>query len=333
MIANSNERTGMKIAVIDDYQDAFRKLDCHARLKGHDVTVFHDTEKDPAKLAERIKDAEALLLTQQRSPFTRALAERLPRLKLISQTGRNTGHVDVAACTEKGIAVAAAGVGNPNPTAELTWGIILAALRSIPQEVQRMKEGRWQGSVGTGLSGRTLGVYAYGKIGSIVARVGKAFAMRVVCWGREGSTARAREAGFEVAASREAFFAGADVLSIHLPLNPETRGIVKAADLARMKPTALIVNTSRAPIIEAGALVTALKSGRPGRAAVDVYEEEPVLGASHPLIGMANVTCTPHLGYVEERTYELYFGQAIDNVVAFASGKPENIINPDALKK
>ena len=323
----------MKIAVIDDYQDSFRKLECAAKLKGHDVMVFHDTEKDPAKLAERIKDAEALILTQQRTRFPRELAERLPRLKLISQTGRNTNHVDLAACTEKGIAVAAAGTGNPNPTAELTWGIILAALRSIPQEVQRLKDGKWQGSVGTGLSGKTLGVYAYGKIGSIVARVGKAFGMRVVCWGREGSTARARQAGFEVAASREAFFAEADVLSIHLPLNAETRGIVKAQDLARMKPTALIVNTSRAPIIEAGALADALKKGRPGRAAVDVYEDEPVLNASHPLIKMDNATCTPHLGYVEQATYESYFGQAIENILAYAAGKPANVINPDVLKK
>ena len=323
----------MKIAVIDDYQDAFRKLDCYAKLKGHDVMVFHDTEKDPARLAERIKDAEALILTQQRTPFTRALAERVPRLKLISQTGRNSGHIDVAACTEKGIAVAAAGVGNPSPTAELTWGIILASLRSIPQEVQRMKEGKWQGSVGTGLSGKTLGIYAYGKIGSIVARVGKAFGMRVVCWGRDGSTGRAREAGFEVAASREAFFAEADVLSIHLPLNPETRGIVKAADLARMKPTALIANTSRAPIIEAGALAEALKQGRPGRAAVDVYEDEPVLGVSHPLLKMDNVVCTPHLGYVEQATYESYFGQAIQNILDYAAGKTANVINPEVLKR
>ncbi len=322
----------MKIAVIDDYQDSFRKLDCYAKLTGHEVMVYHETEKDPAKLAERIKDAEALLLTQQRSPFTRALAERLPKLKLISQTGRNTGHIDVAACTEKGIAVAAAGAGNPNPTAELTWGIILASLRSIPQEVQRMKEGKWQGSVGTGLSGKTLGIYAFGKIGSIVARVGKAFGMRVVCWGREGSTGRAREAGFEVAASREEFFAGADVLSIHLPLSAETRGIVKALDLARMKPSALIVNTSRARIIEAGALVEALKKGRPGHAAVDVYEEEPVLG-NHPLLKMDNATCTPHLGYVEKATYESYFGGAIDNILGYAAGKPVNVLNPEALKK
>ncbi len=323
----------MKIAVIDDYQDAFRKLDCYARLRGHEIAVYHDTEKDPARLAERLKDAEAVILTQQRSPFPRTLAERLPKLKLISQTGRNANHIDVVACTEKGIVVSAGGAGNPSPTAELTWGLILSALRRIPQEVQRMKEGHWQGSVGVGLDGKTLGVYAYGRIGSIVARVGRAFGMRVVCWGREGSTGRAREAGFDVAASREAFFESADVISIHLPLNKETRGIVKGDDLARMKPTALIVNTSRAPIIAEGALVEALKRGRPGRAAVDVYEEEPVLGGNHPLLKLDNVTCTPHLGYVEQATYESYFGTAIEQILAFAAGKPINVVNPEALGK
>lgn len=323
----------MKIAVIDDYQDAFRKLDCYARLRGHEIAVYHDTEKDPARLAERLKDAEAVILTQQRSPFPRTLAERLPKLKLISQTGRNANHIDVVACTEKGIVVSAGGAGNPSPTAELTWGLILSALRRIPQEVQRMKEGHWQGSVGVGLDGKTLGIYAYGRIGSIVARVGRAFGMRVVCWGREGSTGRAREAGFDVAASREAFFESADVISIHLPLNKETRGIVKGDDLARMKPTALIVNTSRAPIIAEGALVEALKRGRPGRAAVDVYEEEPVLGGNHPLLKLDNVTCTPHLGYVEQATYESYFGTAIEQILAFAAGKPINVVNPEALGK
>jgi D-3-phosphoglycerate dehydrogenase / 2-oxoglutarate reductase len=323
----------MKIAVIDDYQDAFRKLDCYARLRGHEIAVYHDTEKDPARLAERLKDAEAVILTQQRSPFPRTLAERLPKLKLISQTGRNANHIDVAACTEKGIVVSAGGAGNPSPTAELTWGLILSALRRIPQEVQRMKEGHWQGSVGIGLDGKTLGIYAYGRIGSIVAGVGRAFGMRVVCWGREGSTGRAREAGFDVAASREAFFESADVISIHLPLNKETRGIVKGDDLARMKPTALIVNTSRAPIIAEGALVEALKRGRPGRAAVDVYEEEPVLGVNHPLLKLDNVICTPHLGYVEQATYESYFGTAIEQILAFAAGKPINVVNPEALGK
>lgn len=323
----------MKIAVIDDYQDAFRKLRCYAKLKGHPVEGLHDTEKDPVRLAERLKDAEALILTQQRSPFPRALAERVPKLRVISQTGRNANHIDVAACTERGIVVCAGGAGNPSPTAELTWGLILAALRRIPQEVQRMKDGLWQGSVGIGVDGKTLGIYAYGRIGSIVARVGRAFGMKVVCWGREGSTARAREAGFDVAPSREAFFENADVISLHLPLNKETRGIVKAEDLARMKPTALIVNTSRAPIIAEGALVDALKRGRPGRAAVDVYEEEPVMGAKHPLLAMDNVVCTPHLGYVEEATYESYFGTAIDQILAYAAGKPINVVNPEALGK
>ena len=321
----------MKIAVIDDYQNAFRKLSSYGKLKGHDVIVYTDTEKDPVKLAERLKDAEAVVLTQQRSPFPRAVIERLPNLKLISQTGRNAYHIDIEACTERGIIISAAGAGKPNPTAELAWGLILAALRHIPEEVQRLKSGEWQKTVGTGVFGKTLGVYAYGRIGGQVARVGKAFGMRVTCWGREGSTAKARADGFEVPATREAFFSEADVISLHLPLNKETRGIVTAADLARMKPTALIVNTSRAPIIEPGALVAALKQGRPGRAAVDVYEEEPVLNASHPLIKMENVVCTPHLGYVEEETYEAYYGTAIDHIVAYAAGKPINVLNPEAL--
>jgi D-3-phosphoglycerate dehydrogenase / 2-oxoglutarate reductase len=323
----------MKIAVLDDYQDAFRKLGCYGRLKGHEVAVHHDTEKDPARLAELLKDAEAVILTQQRSPFPRAVIERLPGLKLISQTGRNANHIDLAACTEKGIIVSAGGAGNPNPTAELTWALILAALRRIPQEVQRMKEGKWQGSVGIGLAGKTLGVYAYGRIGSLVARAGKAFGMKVVCWGREGSTAKAREAGFEIAASREAFFESADVICLHLPLNKETRGIVTAQDLARMKPTALIVNTSRAQLIAEGALVAALQQGRPGLAAIDVYESEPVLGGNHPLLKMDNVVCTPHLGYVEQGTYESYFGAAIDHILAYAEGKPINVLNPEVLEK
>ncbi len=321
----------MKIAVIDDYQNAFRNLECSVKLRDHEVSVYHDTEKNPARLAERLKDAEAVVLTQQRSPFPRVVIERLPRLKLISQTGRNAYHIDLAACTEKGVVVSAGGAGNPSPTAELTWGLILAALRRIPQEAQRMREGKWQGSVGTGVAGKTLGIYAYGRIGSIVAKVGRAFGMRVVCWGREGSTARAREAGLEVAAGREQFFNESDVISLHLPLNKETRGIVKRADLDRMKPSALIVNTSRAPIIEDGALVEALKAGRPGRAAVDVYEEEPVLG-NHPLLKLDNVVCTPHLGYVEEATYEAYYGAAVEQILAFAAGKPINVVNPEVLK-
>ncbi len=323
----------MKIAVIDDYQNAFRTLAAAARLKEHEIVTFQDGIKDTAKLAGRLKDFDALILTQQRTPFPRALAEKLPKLKLISQTGRNTNHVDIEACTELGIVVAAAGAGLPNPTAELTWALILASLRNIPQEVQKLKDGVWQTTVGTGLKDKTLGIYAYGRIGSVVAQVGRAFGMQVVCWGREGSLGKAKEAGFGVAASREAFFADADVLSLHIPLNQETRGIVKRADLDLMKPTALIVNTSRAPLIESGALEGALKAGRPGFGAIDVYEDEPVLGGNHPLLGMANVVCTPHLGYVERGTYENYFGSAVDNILGYVAGRPVNVMNPDAIGK
>lgn len=323
----------MKIAVIDDYQDAFRNLKSFPRLSGHEIVVYNDTEKDPARLAGRLRGAQAVVLTQQRSRFPRAVIERLPDLKLVSQTGRNAGHIDVAACTERGIVVCGGGGGNSSTTAEFTWGLILAALRHIPYEVRRLKEGHWQSTIGTGVNGKTLGIYAFGKIGSIVARVGKAFGMNVVCWGRGGSTARAKEAGFEVAASREAFFESADIVCLHLPLNKETRGIVTAQDLARMKTTAMIVNTSRAPIIAEGALVAALKTGRPGFAAVDVFEDEPVLGGNHPLLKLDNALCTPHLGYVEQATYESYYGVAVDQLLAWAASEPINVLNPDVLKK
>ena len=323
----------MRIAVLDDYQDVFRTLKCHARLKGHDVTAYHDSVKEPAKLTERLNGADAVILLQQRTPFPRAAAEKARTLKLISQTGRNVNHIDVAACTERGILVCGSGAGLPNHTAELTWGLIFSALRHIPEEVQRFKAGQWQTTLGTTVVGKTLGVYAYGRIGSIVARVGKAFEMHVICWGREGSTGKARANGFEVAASREAFFETADIVSLHLPLNKETRGIVTHADLARMKPSSLIVNTSRGPIIEAESLLKALKAGRPGFGAFDVYDDEPVLGGNHPLLKMDNVICTPHLGYVDRDTYEKYYGAAVDAIVAYAEGKPVNVLNPEVLQK
>jgi D-3-phosphoglycerate dehydrogenase len=321
----------MKIAVIDDYQDAFGTLWCYPKLEGHEVVVYNDTEKDSARLAERLKEAEAVILTQARSPFPRALIERLPKLRLISQTGRSTGHIDVDACTEHGIVVSAAGKATAHPTAELTWGLILAALRHIPYEVQRLREGHWQSTLGIAIQGKTLGIYAYGRIGSLVANVGRAFGARVACWGREGSRARAKEAGYEIAESRRSFFAESDILSLHLPLNPETRGIVTGEDLARMKPSALIVNTSRAAIIAEGALVQALKAGRPGYAAVDVFEEEPVIGGAHPLLKMDNVVATPHLGYVERDNYELYYEIVVDQILAYAAGHPVNVVNPGAV--
>jgi D-3-phosphoglycerate dehydrogenase len=251
----------------------------------------------------------------------------------LCNTGRNVGHIDLAACTARGMIVAAAGGGLPNATAELTWGLILSSLRSIPHEVQQLKQGVWQTTVGTGAHGKTLGIYALGKIGSVTAQVGKAFGMKVTCWGRDASKAKAKELGYEVPASREAFFAGADVLCLHIPLNKETRGIVTAADLAQMKPTALLVNTSRAGLIADGALVEALKKGRPGFGAIDVYEDEPVVGGNHPLFKMPNVVCTPHLGYVEAGTYESYYGTVVDSILAYAAGKPVNVLNPEVLKK
>ncbi len=346
----------MKIAVIDDYQNAFKTLKCFPKLSGHEVVVYTDPETNLEKIAERLKDVDAVLLTQQRTAFPRALIEKLPKLKLIGQTGRAATHVDLQACTENGIVVSAGGSGNSNATAELTWGLILSALRNLPYEVKRLKEGHWQSTLGLGINGKTLGIYAYGKIGSIVAGVGRAFGARVVgiyaygkigsivagvgrafgarvvCWGREGSTGRAKAAGLEVAKSREEFFAEADILSLHLPLNKDTRGIVTAADLARMKPTALIVNASRSGLIVKGALEEALKAGRPGRASVDVYDQEPVLGADHPLLKMNNVTCTPHLGYVTRESYEEYYAVVVDDILAFAAGKPNHVLNPAALK-
>lgn len=323
----------MKIVVIDDYQNAFKTLKCFANLSGHEVTVYTDPETDIGKLAERLRDAAAVVLTQQRSNFPRALMEKLPKLKLIGQTGRAATHVDLNACTERGIIVSAGGAGNPHATAELTWGLILSALRKLPFEVGRLKGGYWQSTLGIGVNGKTLGIYAYGKIGSIVAAAGKAFGARVLCWGREGSTGRARAAGFEVAKSREEFFSEADILSLHLPLNKDTRGIVTRDDLARMKPTALIVNASRAGLITDGALVDALRAGRPGMAAVDVYEKEPVLGGDHPLLNMENAICTPHLGYVTRESYEEYYAVVVDDIVAFAAGKPSNVLNPEAIGK
>jgi D-3-phosphoglycerate dehydrogenase len=323
----------MKIAVIDDYQNAFKTLKCYPKLAGHEVVIYTEPETNVEKIAERLKDADAVILTQQRTAFPRALIEKLPKLKLIGQTGRAASHVDLEACTDRGVVVSAGGSGNSNATAELTWGLILSALRNLPFEVKRLKEGRWQSTLGIGVNGKTLGIYAYGKIGSIVAGVGKAFGARVVCWGREGSTGRAKAAGFDVAKSREEFFTECDIISLHLPLNKDTRGIVTRDDLARMKPTALLVNPSRSGLIAKGALEEALKAGRPGRAAVDVYDQEPVLGADHPLLKMDNVTCTPHLGYVTRESYEEYYAVVVDDIVAFAAGKPTHVLNPDVLGK
>ena len=323
----------MKIAVIDDYQGVFRELSNFHRLNAHEVVTFSAPERDMDRLAERLREFDAVVLTQERTRFRRGLIERLPNLKLVSMTG-GTAAIDLEACTERGIVVSAGGGrGSPNETAELTWGLILASLRHLPFEVEQLKQGAWQTTLGTSLGGRTLGIYALGKIGSVVATVGKAFGMDVVCWGREGSLGRAREAGYAVAPSRAAFFQTVDVLSVHLPLNGETRGIITADDLGRMKSTALLVNTSRAPIIAEGALAEALRRGRPGFAAVDVYEDEPVLGAEHPLLKMENVIGTPHLGYVTRDRYESMYGATIEHILAFEQGSPILVANPAVLAR
>lgn len=324
----------MKIAILDDYQDVVRRLDCYSKLQGHEVTVWNDHSKDVDVLAQRLKDTEALVLIRERTPIRAPLIERLPKLKLISHHSVYP-HIDVEACTRQGVVLCSnLHPGQPSyATAELTWGLIIAAMRNIPQEVAALKAGRWQSTVGLGLRGKTLGIYGYGRIGAVIAGYGKAFGMKVLVWAREASLARARADGYAAAHSKQAFFEESDVITLHLRLIAETRGIVSAADLARMKPTALIVNTSRAGLIEPGALEKALQLGRPGMAAVDVFEEEPVLGANHPLLKLDNALCTPHIGYVERAGYERIFGSIFDQILAFAGGKPINVINPDALTR
>jgi D-3-phosphoglycerate dehydrogenase len=327
----------MKIAVLDDYQDSVRHLDSFRLLDGHDVKVFNNSARGVGQLAIRLADFEALVLIRERSIFSRALLQKLPKLKLISQTGKVSGHIDVEAATECGIAIVE-GTGDPTAPAELTWALIMAASRRIPRYVSNLQQGQWQSVsalpqndvLGTVLKGRTLAIWGYGKIGRMVAGYGKAFGMRVLVWGREASLAAAQKDGYQAAASKQQFFAEADVLSVHLRLNDATRGIVEAADLALMKPSAIFVNTSRAELVAEGALEPALQQGRPGFAALDVFETEP-LAPDSPLLRMENVLASPHLGYVEKDSYELYFRIAFQNVVDFAGGAPKNVLNPDAL--
>ena len=324
----------LRIAIPDDYQDCVRGLDCFGRLAGHEVVIYNDTVRDLEALASRLRDCDAVVLTRERTAISAALLAKLPRLRFISQTGKIAGHIDVAACTACGVLVAE-GSGAGAATAELTWGLLLASRRHLVDEVARLKSGRWQGHLGRQLQGTRLGVWSYGRIGRQVAAYGRAFGMHVWVWGRASSVADARANGFEVAPSREAFFRDSDVVSLHIRSNAQTRGIVTAADLARMGANAVLLNTSRAELIETGALVAALEAGRPGFAAVDVYEQEPITGANpgvdHPLLRLPNALCTPHIGYVEQENYERYFGIAFDNINAFAAGKPQNLVNPEAL--
>jgi len=332
----------VNIIILDDYQDAVRKLPCASVLEQHNAKVFTNNVKGIGQLSVRLRDAEVLVLIRERTQFPRQLLEKLPRLKLISQTGRVGPHIDVETCTRLGIAVAE-GIGSPVAAAELTWALVMAAMRRLPQYIANLKHGVWQQSglkaasmpanfgLGIALRGRTLGIWGYGKVGQIVAGYGRAFGMHVTVWGSEASRARAQADGFVPAPSVEAFFEACDVLSLHLRLSDSTRGILSLDLLTRMKPTSLIVNTSRAEIFEDGALVSALNRGRPGMAAVDVFETEPIL-QGHPLLRLENAICTPHIGYVELDSYELYFKAAFDNVVNFIKSSPTHIVNPDALR-
>ena len=332
--AGGKARRPMNITVLDDYQDTVRTLACFAKVAGHRVTIWNDHTQDVDELARRLEDTEALALLRERTPIRAPLIERLDKLRLISQMSVYP-HIDVAACTRRGVVVSSlTGPARPSyATAELTWGLVIAATRRIPQEMAAFRAGKWQAyPIGTGLQNKTLGVWGYGKIGAIVAGYGRAFGMRVLAWGRENSLARARAEGCAVAASKEALLEQSDVLSLHVRLVDATRGMVTAADLARMKPTALLVNTSRAGLIAPGALEAALSAGRPGMAAVDVFEEEPVLGARHPLLALDTVVATPHLGYVERGQLESMFDTIFDQILAYAGGRPINVVNPEVLQ-
>ncbi|MFN7996279.1 MAG: D-2-hydroxyacid dehydrogenase family protein [Bryobacteraceae bacterium] len=323
----------MNISILDDYHDTLRTLNCFSMLTGHDVEIWTDHVQDTDRLRGRLKDTEALVLIRERTRITASLLEGLGRLRLISQRSVYP-HIDIEACTRHGVLVCSnLHAGTPSyATAELTWGLVLAAMRQIPQQVAAMKRGKWQLGVGQSVRGKTLGIFGYGRIGNTVARYGTAFGMNVLVWARPASLERAQQEGYAVAAGRNAFFEQCDVLSLHLRLVEATRGIVTAGDLARMKSTALLVNTSRAGLIEHGALEHALALGRPGMAAVDVYEQEPLLDPGHPLLRMENVVCTPHIGYVTREEYELQFSDIFGQIVAYLAGRPLHMINPEALE-
>jgi len=323
----------MNVTILDDYFDTLRTLDCFRKLDGHAVTVWNDHVQEIDALAARLEDTDALVLIRERTKIGGELLDRLPRLKLISQRSVYP-HIDIASCTRLGIVVSS-NMHSDTPSyaaAELTWALVLSAMREIPQNVATLKAGIWQIGVGHTLRGKTLGIFGYGRIGATVAGYGKAFGMKVLVWSREDSRERARVDGYDIAASKEEFFERCDVLSLHMRLVPATRGIVTAGDLTRMKKTALIVNTSRAGLIAPGALVAALEAGRPGMAAVDVFEEEPVTDPNHPLLRLSSVIATPHIGYVTYDEYELQFADIFDQIVAFAAGTPVNVVNPDVLE-
>jgi D-3-phosphoglycerate dehydrogenase len=324
----------VNVTILDDYFDTLRTLPCFRKLDGHHVEIWNDHVDDVDVLADRLKNTEALVLIRERTQIRAPLIERLANLRLISQRSVYP-HIDIDACTRHGVIVSSdLHAGTPSyAAAELTWGLILAAERQIPQQMRSLQAGTWQIGVGHTLRGRTLGIHGYGRIGATVAGYGRAFGMRVIVWAREASRARAAADGYEAASGREAFYETADIVSLHMRLVPATRGSVTAGDLARMKPDALLVNTSRSPLIEPGALVHALAAGRPGRAAVDVFDDEPLRDPQHPLLKLPNVVCTPHIGYVTREEYDLQFSDVFDQILAYADRRPINVVNPDVLQR
>ena len=323
----------MKISILDDYHDTLRTLECYKKLADHEVTIWNDHLQEVDALANRLHDTEVLVLIRERTEIRRPLLQRLNNLKLISQRSVYP-HIDVDACTELGVIVSSSQhADTPSyAAAELTWALVLAAMRQLPQQMAALKAGKWQIGVGHDLRGKTLGVFGYGRIGSVVAGYGKAFGMNILIWARENSLHQARSDGYTAARSKQEFFSQCDVLSLHMRLVAATRNIVTYQDLVRMKPTALLVNTSRAGLIEPGALVAALKAGRPGMAAVDVYEDEPVRDVNYPLFAMENVVCTPHIGYVTRDEYEIQFSDVFDQIIAYTAGTPINVVNPQVLQ-
>ena len=319
----------MKIVIPDDYQDMVHLLPSFALIRHHDVVRYRAPAKDLDELVARLGDADVVVAIRERVNFSRALLSRLPKLKLLALVGRNATTIDFAACTELGIPVSTGKSNSPVAPAELAIALIVASRRNIALEAERMRRGDWPCTLSHRLRGSTLGIFGLGTIGSLVAEAGHGLGMQVLVYGQQGSAERARAAGYEVAASKADFFTRSDVVSLHVRLKPDTRGIVGADDLARMKPTALIVNTSRAELIAPGALVAALHAGRPGYAAVDVYEEEPVTGGNHPLLKMPNALCVPHLGWAEWDNFDLYFGEAFEQIVAYQDGEPLRLANPD----
>lgn len=331
----------MQITVLDDYQDAVRKLDCVQLLHGHDLKIFNNTVKGVGQLSVRLRDTQALVLIGERTALSRQLLEKCPKLQLVVQAGPIGPHVDVQACTELGIAVAE-GQYDPGVIAEFTWALVLTAMRRLPQYIASLKHGAWQQAglkslamppnfgLGQRLAGKTLGIWGYGRIGQRVARYAQAFDMQVQVWGSESSRALAAAHGVRACASRQELFATSDVLSLHLQLTEQTRGLITLADLSQMRPTALLVNTARPELLAPDALVAALNRGRPGLAAVDVFESEPIL-QGHPLLRLENAICTPHIGFVEQQHYEYLFSQAFRTIAQFASGDTSGILNPQAL--